>query len=176
MGDRAKQREFATELEDAQRRLFTYVFSQIGELEQTQEIYQQTCLVMWEKFDGYTSGTNFSAWACAVARNVIRDHLKKQRRYRARFSDAFQERLADMLVTIPAAEMDDRETALRKCLRKLPEDRRQLINACYSGERGVAEVAKSMGRSTRGLYGSLRKIREWLLRCIDRTINTEAFS
>jgi len=173
MDENFRQREFAAQLAAAQRRLFTYIFSQMSNLEETHEVYQQTCLVLWQKFGDFTPGTSFAAWACAVARNVMRDHLKKQRRYRARFSNAFQERLAEMLVTIPPAELDDRETALRACLQKLPEDRRTLVESCYCGQKSVAEVAEDMGRSTRGLYGTLRKIREWLLRCIDRELGGE---
>ena len=40
-----------------------YIFARMQDLEDTQDIFQQTSLVLWRKFDHF-DGVNFAGWAC----------------------------------------------------------------------------------------------------------------
>jgi RNA polymerase sigma-70 factor (ECF subfamily) len=42
----------------------------------TQDIFQQTSLVLWEKFDSFETGSNFAAWSCRAARYTAMNFLR----------------------------------------------------------------------------------------------------
>jgi len=42
------------------------------------DVLQETSLVLWRKFDTYTTGTNFFAWACKIARLQALNHRKRR--------------------------------------------------------------------------------------------------
>ncbi len=168
-----RQNEFARYLEKCQRSLYGYIFALVKNPDDTQDVYQQTCLTLWAKFDEFDGRSKFSTWACGVARNHVRDFYKRQSRHRARFSQAFDEQLALLAAEIPLDRELDRREALDECIKEMPEPDQSLVHDCYSGEFTVPQVAERLDRSTRGLYGTLRKLREGLLRCVDRKLRTE---
>lgn len=48
-----------------------------------EEIFQSTCMVMWQKFSTYESG-NFAAWACSIARYETLKYRESKRRANSR--------------------------------------------------------------------------------------------
>ena len=174
MTEIVRQEEFAEQLQEVQYRLTAYIFALLRNWEDTQEVYQQTCVTLWRKFDEFEGRSSFATWACGVARLTVKDYLKRQHRYRARFSQAMEDQLVSAIADIPSDEEEARQAALEGCIEKLSPKDRQLVRDCYGGQHSVAAVAAELGRSTRGLYGTLRKLRERLLRCVNIALN-EAF-
>lgn len=158
--------QFSEHLRQCHRRLFNYVFALVRDIDDAQDVFQETSMLLWKKYDEFRPGTSFAAWAFAVAQFKASEFLRSKRRYRARFTDDFARLIA-------AAELqnepDDTElwrNLLDQCIEKLPSHQRQLLRDCYGGTQSVADVAASIGRPTRGLYNSLRTIREKLLKCV----------
>jgi RNA polymerase sigma-70 factor, ECF subfamily len=169
MIERDRETAFAELFRDCYRQLFVYVHALVRNYTDAEDVVQQASLVLWRKFDEYQSGTNFVAWACSVARFEALNFLKQRRRRQAHFSEVFQLRLASVMAGIPAQEMDLRAAALDDCVRKLPEDQRELLRRCFGGTHSVAEVAQEIGRTTHSVYSSLRNIRSKLLACVDQS-------
>jgi RNA polymerase sigma-70 factor, ECF subfamily len=153
--------------------LFSGVYVLIRNYTDAEDVMQQASVVMWSKFDEYREETNFVAWAFSVARFEALNFLKRERRYRKHFSEAFQMRLAATLAGVHAETADVRNDLLKKCVEKLPESQRDLLNACYGDDATIAEVAEDLGRSTHSVYSSLRNIREKLLDCVDENMSQE---
>ncbi len=167
-GNRDRKQRFAADLEPIQRQLFAYIFALLRNLDDAQEVFQQTCLVMWQKYDEFAGRSEFRTWACGIARNKTLQFRDQQRRHQSRFSSAFEDEIAALQMRVPETEIDDRRQALDSCIEKLHARERQLIGDCYGGTRSVAEVAEQLGRSRNSVYNSLRRIRQRLLECIDR--------
>jgi len=89
-----RKEEFTEQLRQSHRQLLGYIFTLLRNLEDAQDVFQQTCIVLWDHFDEFEPGTNFTAWACTVAQFKVRDFLKCRRRYEAHLSEVFVERLA----------------------------------------------------------------------------------
>ena len=68
--------EFILELTQVQQRLLSYIYRRVANREQAQEVLQQTNLVLCRKADDFELGTNFNAWAFAVAHYQILSHRK----------------------------------------------------------------------------------------------------
>lgn len=141
----------------------------------TQEVIQQTCLVLWSKYSDFQPESDFLSWACTIARFEV----LKFRRTRARDRHQFGEELLAPLADEAAAESARRERerrALDGCVSRLLPPQRELIERCYSGGSSIKEVAVSLGRSAKGLYKALDRIRLLLLDCMERSLAQEAGS
>ena len=133
------------------------------------EVLQETCLVLWKKFDLFEQGTNFTAWACVVARFEV----LKYRRQKARDRHVFSEELINLLADETeqqSAHMANERLALRSCLNKLNYKQKQITLSAYSAHNSIKEVAQNYGRTPTALYKSLQRIRTHLLRCIKTEI------
>jgi RNA polymerase sigma-70 factor, ECF subfamily len=153
--------------------LFGYIYALVRRLDDAEDLYQDTALVMWTKYREYEQGTNFLGWACTIARYRVANFLKSQRRRRHFFGQALQEELAALQTRIHADGLGLQQEALLDCMKKLPASDVQLVKLCYGGSTSFREVAKQLGRSPQSVYDSLSRIRRVLLECINRTTARE---
>jgi RNA polymerase sigma-70 factor, ECF subfamily len=153
--------------------LRAFVRPLVATWEDMEEVIQQSCLVMLNKYAEFQAGTNFLAWACTIARFEV----LKQHRSRARDRHVFSDELLALLADEGAREAELRERerrALATCVERLEPRQRELIERCYSGGAKIQTVAESLGRSATGLYKALDRIRQALLDCIQSRLSQEA--
>ncbi len=148
--------------------LFGYIYALVRRLDDAEDLYQDTAMVMWSKFQEYEPGTNFMGWACTIARFRVANFLKGERRRRRFFSHALQEELAALQARIQPEDAGFQQEALLDCMKGLSDADRQLLDLCYGTQRSFREVAEELGRSPQSVYDSLSRIRRVLLECIDR--------
>ncbi|NLF08466.1 MAG: sigma-70 family RNA polymerase sigma factor [Pirellulaceae bacterium] len=169
MADDDRNMMFASLFRDCYRQLLAYVHLLVRNYADAEDVVQQTSMVLWKKFDEYDPDTSFVAWACSVARFEALNFLKQRRRRRARFSEAFQLKLAEAISGVAVAEVNQRTAALEDCVDKLPESQRELLRRCFGGSESVADVARELGRTTHSVYSSLRNIRHKLFECVEQS-------
>ena len=169
-----REDEFAELLTGCQERLFAYVFAWVRDANDTQDVLQQTAVVLWEKFDQFDRGTEFFPWAIVVAKYQTLNFLRYRKNYRARFSNEFMESLAiDEALTDADLEVDRRE-ALNRCVQKLSEGDQKLLKSRYGTGLRVVQIADLTGRSLGSVSNSLRRIRGVLLECVERAVERES--
>ena len=166
--------EFADLLREDYRRLFGYVLSLVHHLDDAQDILQETCQTLWEKFDEYDASKPFGNWAMGIARYKALQHLERRQRDRRGLDLFAAERLAELMQQGTPEEQTRRVDALRMCLKKLDDRDRSLVQRCYEGTLSVRQVAEQLGRSASSLHNTLNRIRGRLLGCIQRNLATEA--
>jgi RNA polymerase sigma-70 factor (ECF subfamily) len=165
--------EFESLLRQHHRQLLGYIHSLIRDLEDAEDLFQQTMLILWKKFSTYDRRQSFLAWGCGVARLEVSNFLRVRGRNRLYFSDDLNLLLADAHCELSPGELESRQEALRACVQKLRERDRELLKSCYAVAHGVVEAAKVTGRSAQSVHNSLRRIRRALYECIQRTLNQE---
>jgi RNA polymerase sigma-70 factor (ECF subfamily) len=170
MSNPERSQRFTEQLQQCQAELLRYIFALVRNGEDAQDIFQQTCLVLWEKFDEFDPARNFLAWACGIARFKVRKYFTLHRRKQVPFSDEFAERMAQIQVVANSREVGDRQSALPGCIEKLPQPQRELLMLCYGEHQRIVDVAARLGRSAGGVRHSLQSIREKLMECIDRVV------
>src|SRR5687767_4268119 len=87
MSDHQRKAEFAELLRLHQSRLFGYVHSLVRDLDDAEDLFQQTAVILWNKFDGFDRSRSFFSWACGVARFEVANFLRARGRQRLYFSD-----------------------------------------------------------------------------------------
>jgi RNA polymerase sigma-70 factor (ECF subfamily) len=155
--------------------LRAFVRACLPRAEDGDEVMQEVSLVAWRKFSTLTEAAQFPRWACVIARFEI----LKFRRAHARDRLVLDEDIMEKLAGEGAEEMSRRHqqlNALDDCIAKLPRERRELALAAYAPETSMKELAAQLGRSEGALYQLLARIRQELLRCVERTLAQEAHS
>ncbi|WP_422927765.1 sigma-70 family RNA polymerase sigma factor [Singulisphaera sp. PoT] len=165
--------EFASRLQQHQTQLFSYLYSLVRDLDDADDLFQQTSLVLWDKFDQYDPSRSFIAWACGVARFEALNFLRSRSRQRVHFSDELALMLIEAHEELANEPLEDRRTALEACMKKLRSRDQELLTACYGRSARIPEVAEGWGRSTHSIHNSLRRIRRTLYECVSRSLPLE---
>jgi RNA polymerase sigma-70 factor (ECF subfamily) len=171
-----REAEFACYLRSIQTRLYSCIHSLTRDLNDADDLFQQTALILWKKFDEFDRDRNFFAWACGIARLEVRNFLRGRGRQRLYFCDDLNLLLIEAQEALTSDEEEERREALAKCITKLRERDRELLMECYQDQEGVNQAAGRRGRSPQSVYNSLRRIRRALYECIDRTLTQESKS
>lgn len=133
-----------------------------------EEVFQLTCMVLWQKFGQFDRSGNFSAWACRIAQFEMLKLRESKRRIKLLSDDAIDS-LAQAALPI-SAELGERRTALSTCLKKLPTEDHDLIRQRYFEGSSVQEIATRVGRSTHAIYRELSRVHGLLSRCVKRAV------
>ncbi|QNN24267.1 sigma-70 family RNA polymerase sigma factor [Planctomycetales bacterium ZRK34] len=163
---------FLAHIMDAQRAMYTYVLTLVGDLVAADDVLQETNLVLWRKREEFTPGTDFLSWALSVAHFQVLAYRKRRTRDRLAFNDELIDRLA---AEAPqhAAELSPRRVALVRCMAKLSPEDRLLIEQRYATSQAVGQIAEQVGRTVNAVYTALNRIRTNLMRCIEQTLAEE---
>ena len=158
---------------DHQRRLYLYINAMLPNPADADEVFQETNIIIWRKFDQFEPGTDFLAWAYRIAFLQAKDYCRRAKRSTLCFSPDVMEQISGRITDDDDA-LESRRTALEDCKQKLDAEDRELIDRCYAPQAKVEQVAKEFNRQSTSVYRSLRRIRQLLLTCITRTLQGEA--
>jgi len=157
----------------AQRRLYAFVLALVRRPADAEDILQETNVVLWRKRETWRPGSDFYAWAFEIARLQALNFWSRKARQGSRFDEALLAEIAAVAQT-ESEQFAPRESALRDCLQKLPETQRGLILRRYQPGAAVNALASEMGKTARAVSESLRRIRDTLRQCIERTLAAES--
>lgn len=164
MSDRTS--EFVALFASHDRGIYKYILTLLADPNITQEVFQETSVTLWQKFEEYRPESNFFAWACRVAYFEVLKHRQTARRDRLRFNDDLLATLAEER-SAGESYLQGRRMALPDCMSKLPAADRKLIEHRYSSDETIQDIARCTGRSVHTLYKALERIRRTLMKCID---------
>jgi RNA polymerase sigma-70 factor, ECF subfamily len=163
------QQRFLRHFLASEREVFRTVAAIVPNLEDARDVVQQVALALWERFADYDPARPFAPWACAFAVNLARQWLTRHQRWQAvlnaGLADELLRRREELL-----PEMDCRFRHLEKCMDKLPDEQRGLIEGYYQRRVSVDTLARETGRSQEAIYKMLQRLRAALRACIERSI------
>jgi RNA polymerase sigma-70 factor, ECF subfamily len=162
--------DYASLLRLHQTQLFGYIYSLVRDLDDADDLFQQTSLVLWDKFDQFDRSKSFINWACGVARFEVLNFLRSRSRKRLYFTDELNLALVEAHESLEHERLEERRTALAGCMKKLRQKDRELLDACYERSSSLRDVALGYGRSTHSIHNSLRRIRRVLFQCVERGV------
>lgn len=151
-----------------QQAVMAYVLSIEPQIHDAEEIVQETFVTASRKASTWTVGTNFLAWACAIARfktlSFQRDRVHRDRR------------LAKDVVELLAEHSEEdfsvfqgRVSALRGCLKKLAPKAHELINLRYHAGLMPEQIAGEIDWTVNSVRVALTRARKTLKECLGRS-------
>lgn len=152
-----------------ERRIYGYIYALVHDWAVTDDILQETAMVMWAKFSRFEPGTDFAAWAFRIAYYEVMTY-RKSKKSKLAFNSQLIEALSERM-QCQAQREDRRMAALRECLRKLEERDRKILELRYEIGTSVEKVAREVDRSVKAVYHALNRIHFRLLECIRRSLS-----
>jgi RNA polymerase sigma-70 factor, ECF subfamily len=139
--------------------------------EETSDLVQQIFVEAYVHLRRYQQGGDFGAWLRGIARNEVREQLRKRLR-ETRLLQAYvshvEERLAD------SGSADRAESAMadaqRKCRKELAEPSLQALALRYDEGLTHQEIASRLGRSVEAVKQLLYRVHVVLRDCIRRRL------
>jgi RNA polymerase sigma-70 factor (ECF subfamily) len=162
--DAEQHRQFAERLVRNQQRVFRYIVSLVPNRADAEELFQQTCLSLWECWERYDPVLDFFPWACGFAHNHVRNFQRKRQNAQVQLQADVLEMLAERSQELRQRE-DDRLAALQDCLAELTERNRRVIESYYGG-RTVQQIADQLPTSPNTVYKLLDRVRKALHDCV----------
>jgi RNA polymerase sigma-70 factor (ECF subfamily) len=147
-----------------------YVYTLLPNEEDTKDVLQEVCVSISRKFGEYDRTRPFLPWACRFAYLKV---LKFREQQRPRRTVRLPTEVLELLAIAREEEepvLAERLAALERCLQKLSDRDRKLIEARYVDRTPTDEIATSFSQSRRTMFRNLERVRRLLFDCIDRSV------
>lgn len=161
---------FAEKLQEVQTRLYSYIHMLVQNVNDADDVFQQTTLILWRKFQEYDRERSFFSWACGIARFESFNHLRKHQRRVVKLSEQVDTLLVESFSQIKSLEYERRQEALSKCITKLKDADQSILQDHYARNISVRQIAERLERKPQSVHNSLQRIRTALLQCIKQTL------
>ena len=143
-----------------------YITSLIPLVDGKSDVLQESNMVLWNKRDEFTMGTDFKGWAFKIAYFQTMAHLKKKKRSKTTAVESkVMEKIADEYLyrSVDQEKLGD----LEFCLTKLAPNDRDLIDFHYKKRGQLSKYAELTKQSMGRLKYALSRIRGNLKECIE---------
>lgn len=172
MAELSPTEQFIQLLTENQNRLYSYIFSLIGDRSHTADVLQETNLVLWRKIDQFDPRMPFLPWAFSIARFQVLANLRDRKRDRMLLDSELVESLSGEAEAM-AGQIDSIREALGRCLQTLSSTNRQLIQRRYFEAKSLDEMAVDSNRSSGAIKVALLRVRKRLAECIQHRLTAE---
>jgi RNA polymerase sigma-70 factor (ECF subfamily) len=153
-------------------KLHSYVLCMVPNKSDAEDVMQEATLQMWEKFDEFQPGTDFFAWAKAIARYKVLDLRKKHARLHCQLDPNVLELLQHERESYDD-NLDRKLELLKNCIKKLSGDQKVLLQFKYSEKLPAKLIAGRIGIPLHTLYRQITNLHSVLLGCVKRAVHSE---
>lgn len=136
----------------------------------TDDMVQQVFVNAYQHLDRFEAGRDFGAWIRTIARNVVREELRRASRYDARlrvYGDMITARWEDELKSVE--HEDGVDESLEECLKHLTDRAAEVVRLRYREGRDFSQIAEILQTSAGAARNLLCRTLAQLRECIQRT-------
>jgi RNA polymerase sigma-70 factor (ECF subfamily) len=162
-----RYKHFLSLLLDHKTKIYGYILALLPHPSVALDVMQETVMVMWEKFDDFTPGTNFPAWGKAIAYNKIRACRRELSK-----TMYFDDEVLDSLASEPQQDENGvKIEALQTCIKRLSKTETKLISLRFTDQMKINDIARSWGKPVNDVYRRMSKILYVLRECIQEKLS-----
>lgn len=151
--------------------LLVFIRATIYDSSTVDDIFQETMLTAWRRFDDYDPAKPLAKWLRGISRKLILAHfsrLKKRPVFcNEQLLDTIEERLSRISCQ-PGDTWADKVEALELCMKLLPEKLLHCIKLHYHSEYSTDNIAHSLQASQEAVKKRLQRGRSLLADCLRR--------
>lgn len=160
---------FAELITRHQGQIYGFIYAVVRNREDTDDLFQSVCLVLWRRFESFRLGSSFLAWARQIARNKI-SHFVKRKRLPIYVGEGLLDILIEGSTTPHSDEAEAYLAGLRHCRENLAATDEELLQLRYVEGLSTVDIAERTQRLQQSVSRSLNRIRCWLLECIRKEL------
>jgi RNA polymerase sigma-70 factor, ECF subfamily len=153
-----------------QPRLYGFLVSMIPNWSDVDDVLQETVSVMWSKFETFEEGTDFAAWALAIARYRALTYYQSHKKQTICFSEEALEKISDEALAANAERENHFVEALKTCVSGLQSKDRKMLEMRYEIGASVKDVAARVNENLNTVYKKLNRLHVILLHCIYKNL------
>jgi RNA polymerase sigma-70 factor (ECF subfamily) len=155
------------------RRIFEYILAMLPRLADAEEVFQDVSVIVLDKQDQFTLGSDFLGWACQIARYEVFNYRRRlQAKRLCHLSEPIMETLAARHLRRRDL-LEAHRAMLAACVGKLRPRDRELIQRRYQRGVKVAGLAAELGRPLNTVHSALTRIRRTLRQCVQKAVARE---
>lgn len=134
------------------------------------DVAQEVYIALFRGHDKIPAETTPERWLRGIARNLCLNHIRRSARKGRLHREALAELLADANSYCDRPESDGEfDGALEHCVRRLPQDSKDLLCMRYRDDMTSQKIAESVNSTAQAIRVALHRIRASLKRCIAQT-------
>ena len=164
--------DFVELMTQHQGRLYGYILSLTGDPDLSNDVLQETNVVLWKQWQQFKPGSNFKSWSFRIAHFQFMAYRQKRLRDRIMFSDDLLATLAAEAIEIDEQHLE-RPAALEKCLELLSTRSRTAIRLRYAEQLNMSDMVRRLGRNTNAVYQILFRAHQSLIECVQKGAATD---
>jgi RNA polymerase sigma-70 factor (ECF subfamily) len=157
------------------RMIQAFIRAMVCDFHLAEDILQEVFVVALQKRDQFVVGTNFGAWVREIARRVSFAKIRKSGKGDLTLTPEVLDAIEDSFDVDPDRwELERR--ALGACVGGLPEESRRILTLRYVEDTPITQIASAVKRSTDGVKGLLKRLRQRLADCVSARLKESGFS
>jgi RNA polymerase sigma-70 factor, ECF subfamily len=150
--------------------LYGFILAQVPNAHAAEDILQDVCMVISQKWATYDPQRSFRSWAFGIARNKILQHYEREKRSKIVLLDS------DLLEQVAVNPNWDREDSaeketLRECMKKLSGKVRFMLRLHYFENLTAKAMSLRMRWGARSISVALTRARTALMECVDAKLS-----
>ena len=165
MDRKQDEARFATLVEEHQASLRAFVRTLGVDPDWVDDLAQDAFVVAYRELETFDENRDFGKWLRGIARNLVRNELRKAGRRRI-----MNESLTRHLLSAREQEPDMFDamqvSALRDCMEELPRKSRELVHSRYHEGWNAAQMAEKFQIKAATIRQTLLRVRRQLYQCI----------
>ena len=167
----ARDELFADLVKEHQVSLRVFVRSLGVESGWVDDLAQDTFVVAYREMDSYDPDRDFGKWLRGIARNLVRNEMRKQGRHRRILHESLSQHLLDLAENEKDREVDVTQlSALRDCVEQLPGRSRELVRSRYYEGWDATILADKFEMKAATVRQTLLRIRRQLYQCVNQRV------
>lgn len=161
---------FLAEFLKIERDLRAMIGAMVPDSSVRDDIFQETSIVIWNKFESYDAERSFKAWVRGIASYEVLKYRTKSVKIPLAFSEEALMAIVDAYEASEEFESPKVE-ALKNCLAHLPEKSNTIIQLHYTKKLKAEDIASQLKLSLENIYQTLSRVRRKLKECVETKLN-----
>jgi RNA polymerase sigma-70 factor, ECF subfamily len=152
--------------------LRAFVAALVRNRQDCEDVFQETAMTLWRKYEEYDPQRPFGAWAKGIAAKKVLQCRTRSGRVPTPFSPETINTIADALERNEQrhSQWSTEVDALEKCAETLPEQHREILGLRYTQGWSIAQIAERLGNTPTALAMTFSRIRARLYDCVQQRL------
>ena len=161
---------FAGLVQEYQASLRVFVRSLGVDPDWVDDLAQDAFVTAYRELSSYDSDRDFGKWLRGIARDLVRNEMRKQGRHCRILHEGLSQHLLSLADKGEDQSDDTKLTALRDCVEQLPGKSRELVRSRYYEGWDATVLADKFEMKAATVRQTLLRIRRQLYQCINQRV------